>query len=105
MPETPGLGFSGLNDEIVAEFADPDAPEPFGPTDEWDQLTAHEERYRRIATQYIEISKAYSDKIEAEHALLRDAALRRDSKGTWAILQPHRRLNVRAVRKMFEQEA
>lgn len=71
----------------------------------WDQLTAHEERYRRIATQDIEISKAYSDKIEAEHALLRDAALRRDSKGTWAILQPHRRLNVRAVRKMFEQEA
>lgn len=42
VPETPGLGFSGLNDDIVAEFADPDAPEPFGPTDEWDQLTAHD---------------------------------------------------------------
>jgi L-alanine-DL-glutamate epimerase-like enolase superfamily enzyme len=42
VPETPGLGFSGLNDNIVAEFADPDAPEPFGPTDEWDQLTGHD---------------------------------------------------------------
>jgi L-alanine-DL-glutamate epimerase-like enolase superfamily enzyme len=42
VPETPGLGFSGLNDDIVAEFADPDAPEPFGSTDEWDQLTAHD---------------------------------------------------------------
>ena len=42
VPETPGLGFSGLNDDIVAEFADPDAPEPFGPTDEWDQLTGHD---------------------------------------------------------------
>ena len=42
VPETPGLGFTGLNDDVVREFADPDGPEPFGPTDEWDRLTAHD---------------------------------------------------------------
>jgi len=42
VPETPGLGFTGLNDDIVREFADPDVPEPFGPTDEWDRLVAHD---------------------------------------------------------------
>ncbi|HJP32082.1 MAG TPA: mandelate racemase/muconate lactonizing enzyme family protein [Candidatus Latescibacteria bacterium] len=42
VPETPGLGFTGLNDDVVREFADPDAPEAFGPTDEWDRLTAHD---------------------------------------------------------------
>jgi L-alanine-DL-glutamate epimerase-like enolase superfamily enzyme len=42
VPETPGLGFSGLNDDVVAEFGDPDQGEPFGPTDEWDGDPAHD---------------------------------------------------------------
>ena len=42
VPETPGLGFSGLNEEVVAEFADPDQGEPFGPTDAWDGDLAHD---------------------------------------------------------------
>jgi hypothetical protein len=42
VPETPGLGFTGLNDDMVRQFADPDTPEPFGPTDDWDRLTAHD---------------------------------------------------------------
>lgn len=42
VPETPGLGFEGINDDIVRQFADPEAPEPFGPTQEWDALRAHD---------------------------------------------------------------
>ena len=42
VPETPGLGFSGLNEEVVAEFADPEQGEPFGSTDEWDGDLAHD---------------------------------------------------------------
>ena len=42
VPETPGLGFEGLNEEVLREFADPEAGEPFGPTDGWDSETAHD---------------------------------------------------------------
>ena len=40
VPETPGLGFEGLNGEVMGEFADPEAGEPFGPTDGWDSETS-----------------------------------------------------------------
>ena len=42
VPETPGLGFEGLNEEVMREFGDPEAGEPFGPTDGWDSETAHD---------------------------------------------------------------
>ena len=42
VPEAPGLGFEGLNDDVVREFADADAGEPFGSTEAWDRVTAHD---------------------------------------------------------------
>ena len=42
VPEGPGLGFSGLNEEVLRSFADPDQPEIFGPTDEWDDERPHD---------------------------------------------------------------
>ena len=42
VPEAPGLGFTGLDDDVVRQFADPDAGEPFGPTDDWNEVTAHD---------------------------------------------------------------
>ena len=42
VPEGPGLGFSGLNEEVLQSFADPDQPEIFGPTDEWDDERPHD---------------------------------------------------------------
>ena len=35
VPEGPGLGFSSLNEDVLREYADPAAPEIFGPTEEW----------------------------------------------------------------------
>lgn len=37
VPETPGLGFEALNEEVVRKYIDPDAPGYFEPTDEWDK--------------------------------------------------------------------
>ncbi|MEM7034194.1 MAG: mandelate racemase/muconate lactonizing enzyme family protein [Chloroflexota bacterium] len=37
VPETPGLGFSDLNEEVVRAHIDPDEPGFFEPTDVWDQ--------------------------------------------------------------------
>ena len=42
VPETPGLGFSGLNEDLVREFVDPENPEYFGATEEWDEERAHD---------------------------------------------------------------
>ena len=42
VPEGPGLGFSGLNEEVLRSFADPDQPEIFGPTKEWDDERPHD---------------------------------------------------------------
>jgi len=42
VPEGPGLGFSGLDEEVLREFADPDNPEVFGSTEDWDNERAHD---------------------------------------------------------------
>lgn len=42
VPETPGLGFSDLNMEIVERCTDPDAPGCFASTDEWDRERSHD---------------------------------------------------------------
>jgi len=42
VPETPGLGFTDLNEEVMAEFADPDEPEVFPPSTAWDGEKAHD---------------------------------------------------------------
>jgi len=42
VPEAPGLGFTGLNEEVLRQFADPEAPELFAPTQEWDKERAHD---------------------------------------------------------------
>ncbi|MEE2659711.1 MAG: mandelate racemase/muconate lactonizing enzyme family protein [Candidatus Latescibacterota bacterium] len=42
VPEGPGLGFTGLNEDAVHTFCDPKYGEPFGPTEEWDDETAHD---------------------------------------------------------------
>ena len=36
VPDGPGLGIPELNEELIAEKADPDVPGIWGPTDEWD---------------------------------------------------------------------
>ncbi len=36
VPETPGLGFSGLNEDVLREFADPENPQIFASTEDWD---------------------------------------------------------------------
>ena len=40
VPETPGLGFDGLNEDVVREFLDPDDAGFFEPTTEWDNERA-----------------------------------------------------------------
>ena len=42
VPETPGLGFSGLNEEAVQEHIDPDQPGMFEPTQEWNGERSHD---------------------------------------------------------------
>ena len=37
VPETPGLGFEGLNEDVVRAYIDPDDPGYFEPTDAWDR--------------------------------------------------------------------
>ena len=42
VPETPGLGIESLNEDLLREYADADAPRFFGPTDEWDRERSHD---------------------------------------------------------------
>lgn len=43
VPETPGLGFSGINEDMFRQFLDPDAPIFFDqPTDYWDTERSHD---------------------------------------------------------------
>ncbi|MFH1569224.1 MAG: mandelate racemase/muconate lactonizing enzyme family protein [Gemmatimonadota bacterium] len=42
VPETPGLGFAGLNEEVMRQFVDPEDPGIFAPSDEWNRERAHD---------------------------------------------------------------
>ena len=42
VPEGPGLGFTGLNEDVLREFSDPDGPEIFASTEAWDNEGAHD---------------------------------------------------------------
>jgi len=42
VPEGPGLGFEGLNEEVVQAFVDPDDSGVFEETQEWDGEQAHD---------------------------------------------------------------
>ena len=42
VPDTPGLGFDGLDDEVIRAHAAAAAPEPFAPTSEWDAEASHD---------------------------------------------------------------
>ncbi len=42
VPEGPGLGFEGLNEEVVRAFVDPDDPGVFEATEAWDEERAHD---------------------------------------------------------------
>jgi L-alanine-DL-glutamate epimerase-like enolase superfamily enzyme len=42
VPETPGLGFEDLNEEVIREHIDPDLPGFFEPTDAWDHERSHD---------------------------------------------------------------
>ena len=42
VPEGPGLGFTGLNEDVLREFSDQDSPEVFASTEAWDNERAHD---------------------------------------------------------------
>ena len=42
VPDTPGLGFSGLDEEVMAQYLDPDESESFPASDQWNQEKAHD---------------------------------------------------------------
>jgi L-alanine-DL-glutamate epimerase-like enolase superfamily enzyme len=42
VPETPGLGFTDLNEAMIREHIDPDRPGFFEPTIEWDAERSHD---------------------------------------------------------------
>jgi L-alanine-DL-glutamate epimerase-like enolase superfamily enzyme len=42
VPETPGLGFTDINEDLMKEYLDPDDPDFFGPTDAWDKERSHD---------------------------------------------------------------
>jgi L-alanine-DL-glutamate epimerase-like enolase superfamily enzyme len=42
VPETPGLGFTDLNEAMIREHIDPDRPGLFEPTTEWDAERSHD---------------------------------------------------------------
>lgn len=71
----------------------------------WDQLTSHEERYRRIAMQGGGWPASISDDVELEHKQIVEAVVSRDIERSWAILQRHRRRTVEAVRNAFANHA
>ena len=42
VPEGPGLGIESLNEDLIAEYVDPDDPGVWEPTDMWDNEVAHD---------------------------------------------------------------
>jgi L-alanine-DL-glutamate epimerase-like enolase superfamily enzyme len=42
VPETPGLGFSDINEDLFREHLDPYAPVFFEPTETWDSERSHD---------------------------------------------------------------
>jgi L-alanine-DL-glutamate epimerase-like enolase superfamily enzyme len=42
VPETPGLGFAGLNEDVIREHVDPRDPGYFEPTDAWNDERSHD---------------------------------------------------------------
>lgn len=42
VPEAPGLGFSGFDDDVWQQFLDDEAPRNFEPTDRWDGERSHD---------------------------------------------------------------
>ena len=42
VPEAPGLGFEGINEDLMREHLNPDAPNYFEPTDIWDADWSHD---------------------------------------------------------------
>lgn len=42
VPESPGLGFTGLNEELIRAHLDPEGPGYFEPTEEWSRERAHD---------------------------------------------------------------
>ena len=42
VPETPGLGFTDINEDLLRKYADPDIPNFFDPTDIWDKERSHD---------------------------------------------------------------
>lgn len=42
VPEKPGLGFDGLNEEVIREYIDPEHPGYFEPTDRWNTERSHD---------------------------------------------------------------
>jgi L-alanine-DL-glutamate epimerase-like enolase superfamily enzyme len=42
VPDGPGLGIEGLNDEVIREHLDPRVPGLWEPTDEWDEERSHD---------------------------------------------------------------
>jgi len=70
----------------------------------WEQLSAHEERYRRIAMSGVHISMAVSKEIEKEHQQIVEAVVSRDFDRSWAILKEHRRRTVAAVRARMARD-
>lgn len=42
VPETPGLGFSDINEELMQGYLDADDPDFFGPSDYWDKERSHD---------------------------------------------------------------
>ena len=42
VPETPGLGFSDINEEVFREFLDPEHPNFFEPSEHWDSDLSHD---------------------------------------------------------------
>ena len=42
VPEGPGLGFTGLNEEVIKAFVDVDNPGIFESTERWDNEGAHD---------------------------------------------------------------
>ena len=67
----------------------------------WDQLTSHEERYRRIAMHGGQWPESVAVEVEREHHQIAEAVLSRDIEQSWKKLRQHRRRTVAAVRNAF----
>lgn len=42
VPETPGLGFTDINEAVMREYLDADDPDFFGPSDHWNKERSHD---------------------------------------------------------------